>query len=294
MDSSLKIYLRAIGQYPLLTKEQEIELGRLIKEGTPEEAAEAREKMINSNLRLVVSVAKPFRNDNHNISLEDLIADGNTGLITAVEKYDYSLGYRFSTCAVPWIKQAIMKAIIDKSRIIRVPAHIIQKFNQYRDAMHDLSVQGIDNPTDEQVAKLMKCDADDIQKLRTWKQNTASLETPLGDEEGNTLEDVCADTSSETPDEYVEKVLRRDFVNKLLADLNPRTRTIFKLRFGLGDENDPDEYKVEHTLEEIGDLLTPRITRERVRQIVTQQIAKWKIQYGDTFAIQLPLKENFI
>lgn len=285
MDSSLKIYLRAIGQYPLLTKEQEIELGRLIKEGTPEEAAEAREKMINSNLRLVVSVAKPFRNDNHNISLEDLIADGNTGLITAVEKYDYSLGYRFSTCAVPWIKQAIMKAIIDKSRIIRVPAHIIQKFNQYRDAVHDLSVQGIDNPTDEQVAKLMKCDAEDIQKLRTWKQNTASLETPLGDEEGNTLEDVCADTSVETPDEYVEKVLRRDFVNKLLADLNPRTRTIFKLRFGLGDENDPDEYKVEHTLEEIGDLLTPHITRERVRQIVTQQIAKWKIQYGDTFAI---------
>lgn len=280
MDNSLTLYLREIGRYPLLTKEQEIELGRRIKD---EHDDAARAQMINSNLRLVVSVAKPFRNGNHNVPLEDLIADGNIGLMTAVDKYDYTLGYRFSTCAVPWIKQAIMKAIIDKSRLIRVPAHIIQQFNQYRDTLDRLFTEGNEAPTDEDVAKAMKVDVEDVRNLKEWKQNTTSLETPLGDEEGNTLEDVCADTGSETPVEYVEKSLRKDFVNNLLKDLNPRTQAIFKLRYGLGDENDPAEYREEHTLEEIGALLTPQITRERVRQIVTQQIAKWKTIYGNDY-----------
>lgn len=280
MDNSLTLYLREIGRYPLLTKEQEIELGRRIKD---EHDDAARTQMINSNLRLVVSVAKPFRNGNHNVPLEDLIADGNIGLMTAVDKYDYTLGYRFSTCAVPWIKQAIMKAIIDKSRLIRIPAHIIQQFNQYRDTLDRLFTEGNEAPTDEDVAKAMKVDVEDVRNLKEWKQNTASLETPLGDEEGNTLEDVCADTGSETPVEYAEKSLRKDFVNNLLKDLNPRTQAIFKLRYGLGDENDPAEYHEEHTLEEIGALLTPQITRERVRQIVTQQIAKWKTIYGSDY-----------
>lgn len=281
MENSLALYLKEIGKFPLLTKEREIELGRRIKD---EGDMEAREEMINCNLRLVVNVAKQFKNDRNNIPLEDLIADGNTGLMTAVDKYNYELGYRFSTCAVPWIKQAIMKAIIDKSRPIRIPAHIIQQFNQYRDALDTLATEGNMNPSDAEIAAKMGITEQDVQDLVRWKQNTASLETPLGDEEGNTLEDVCADNDDESPVEYAEKSLQREFIDKLLADLDDRTKTIFKLRFGLGDINDPEEYKVEHTLEEIGDMLNPKITRERVRQIVTQQLTKWKLQYGDKLA----------
>jgi len=280
MKNSLAIYLQDIGHYPLLTAEQEIELGRRIKDENDEDA---RQTMINCNLRLVVNVAKKYNNGNHQISLEDLIAEGNTGLMTAVGKYDYTLGYRFSTCAVPWIKQAITKSIIDHSRPIRIPGHIVQKFNQYKKACEALVSRLEREPSIEEIAKEMGIEVEDVQVILQWKQNTASLETPLGDEEGNTLEDVCADEYDESPKDYTEKGMRHDFVQKLLADLPDRTKAIFKLRFGLGDENDPAEYRVEHTLEEIGDILNPKITRERVRQIVTQQISKWKTQFGDKF-----------
>lgn len=280
MKNSLAIYLQDIGQYPLLTADQEIELGRRIKE---ENDDEARQTMINCNLRLVVNVAKKYNNGNHSVSLEDLIAEGNTGLMTAVEKYDYTLGYRFSTCAVPWIKQAITKSIIDTSRPIRIPAHIVQEFNKYRKACEVLVAKLEREPTVQEIAKEMNIEVEDVQDILRWKQNTASLETPLGDEEGNTLEDVCADEYDESPKDYVEKGMRYEFVQKLLADLPDRTKAIFKLRFGLGTDEDPAEYRVEHTLEEIGDILNPKITRERVRQIVTQQISKWKTQFGDKF-----------
>lgn len=282
MESSLAIYLHEIGRYPLLTKEQELELGRRIKEDND---MDAREQMINSNLRLVVSVAKPFKNNYHTMSLEDLIADGNIGLMTAVDKYDYTLGYKFSTCAVPWIKQAIMKGIADKSRMIRLPANVIQQFNQYNKVIEDLASEGNYNPSDEEIGARMGKTASDIANLHQWKQNTSSLETPLGDEDGNTVGDLCADTQSETPVEYTERGEREVFVQKLLEGCDERTRAIFKLRFGLGVEGDPKEYMVEHTLEEIGDIIVPHITRERVRQIVAQQLTRWKMQYGDNFTI---------
>lgn len=282
MDNSLALYLRTIGQYELLTAEQELELGRRIKEENDEEA---RQIMINSNLRLVVNVAKKYNNGNHSISLEDLIAEGNAGLITAVEKYDYTLGYRFSTCAVPWIKQAISKSIIDNSRPIRVPAHIIQEFNAYKKACESLVMKLEREPTVAEIAKEMAVETEDVLNILKWKQNTTSLETPLGDEEGNTLKDVCADEYDESPSEYAEKNLKQEFVQKLLADLPERTRNIFKLRFGLGTKDDPEEFRVEHTLEEIGNLLNPKITRERTRQIICQQISKWKMQFGDKFSM---------
>ena len=282
MESSLALYLKEIGKYPLLTKEQELELGRRIKD---EHDMEAREQMINSNLRLVVSVAKPFKNGYHSIPLEDLIADGNIGLMTAVDKYDYTLGYKFSTCAVPWIKQAIMKGIADKSRTIRLPANVIQDFNKMNNAIEALAEEGIYEPTDEQIGKKMGKTANEIANLKQWKQNTASLETPLGDEDGNTIGDLCADTHSETPVEYAERSEREVFVQKLLDQCDERTKAIFKLRFGLGVEGDPEEYKVEHTLEEIGDIIEPHITRERVRQIVAAQLTRWKMQLGDDFKI---------
>lgn len=278
MENSLTLYLKSISRYPLLTADQEKELGRRYKE---EGDRDAREQLINSNLRLVVSVAKNFRNGNHNIPLEDLISEGNSGLITAVEKFDYTRGFRFSTCAVPWIKQAITKSILDNSRSIRIPAHIVQKFNVYRTVYDKLVDEGIENPSLEDIAKGMKITVDELQQLLTWKQNTSSLDTPVGDEEDTTLGDLVADSRSESPEEYTERMERHSFIAKIIDELDPRTKTIFKLRFGLGTPEDPEEYHNEHTLEEIGAMLKPSITRERVRQIINNQIAKWKTQFGN-------------
>lgn len=277
MENSLTLYLQSISRYPLLTADQEKELGRRYKD---EGDLEAREMLINCNLRLVVSVAKNFRNGNHSIPLEDLIAEGNSGLMTAVEKFDYTRGFRFSTCAVPWIKQAITKSILDNSRTIRVPAHIVQKFNVYRNVRDELIAEGTENPSLEDIAKGMKITVDELQQLLTWKQNASSLDTPVGDEEDTTLGDLVAD-NSESPEEYTERMERHDFIAKIIDELDPRTKAIFKLRFGLGTDEDPEEYQTEHTLEEIGAMLKPSITRERVRQIINNQIAKWKTTYGD-------------
>ncbi len=278
MENSLTLYLQSISRYPLLTADQEKELGRRYKD---EGDLEAREMLINSNLRLVVSVAKNFRNGNHNIPLEDLIAEGNSGLMTAVEKFDYTRGFRFSTCAVPWIKQAITKSILDNSRAIRVPAHIVQKFNVYRNVRDELMAEGCENPSLEDIAKGMKITVDELQQLLTWKQNASSLDTPVGDEEDTTLGDLVADQGSESPEEYTERMERQSFIAKIIDELDPRTKAIFKLRFGLGTDEDPEEYHQEHTLEEIGAMLKPSITRERVRQIINNQIAKWKATFGD-------------
>lgn len=280
MENSLSIYLHEIGKYPLLNAEQEKELGRRIKDEGNEDA---RQTMINSNLRLVIKVAKQYKNGNHGISFEDLIMEGTAGLITAVEKYDYTRGFRFSTCAVPWIKQAITKCIADKSRIIRIPAHVIQKFSKYSKAVDELTSQLDHEPSSAEIAKYMGIDEEELRNLDTWKQNTSSLSTPIGDEEGTTLEDLCADKHDESTNDYVQRGENAEFVQKLLADLPERTRQIFKLRFGLGNADDPEEYQTEHTLEEIGDLLQPKITRERVRQIVANQIDRWRLLYGDTF-----------
>lgn len=278
-ETALAAYLHTIGQYKLLTADEELELGRRIKD---EGDQIAREKLINHNLRLVVSVAKPYRTrGNHNIPLEDLIADGNLGLIAAVEKYDYTLGYRFSTCAVPWIKQAITKGIMEKSRTIRVPAHVVQMFNEYKTAYEELAQTNGGEPTFEDIARKMGITTDKLHEILMWKKNTVSMETPLEDEgEGDTLGDLVADPGDLSPIEYTQKSDEKEFIARLLKDLDPRTKAIFKLRYGLGDENDPEEYRVEHTLEEIGSMLTPAITRERVRQIVAQQLARWKIQYS--------------
>ena len=277
--SALTLYLQEIGRYPLLTPEQELELGRRIKENND---SEAREMLINSNLRLVVAIAKPFKNQN--TSLEDLISEGNLGLITAADKYDYTMGYRFSTCAVPWIKQAIMKSIIDKSRTIRIPAHIVQLFNKEKKAMQELYEAGLDKePTKEDIAKKMGVSVDELDEIRTWKLNTVSLDTPIGDAEEDTLGDLYGDEREESPVNYADKISRRAFVDNVINGLDDRTQRIFKLRFGLGVDGDPEEYFEEHTLEEIGDLLTPKITRERTRQIICQQLTKWKVRFGDKF-----------
>lgn len=268
MANIFRNYLIEIGQYPLLTKDQELELAYAYRNG--DEAA--REKLINSNLRLVVSIAKNYQNQH--LSIMDLVGEGNIGLITAVEKFNPDLGYRFSTCATPWIKQAISKAITDKGRNIRIPAHIYQLLSKYRHALVELEADG-NKPSDEQIARKLNVEVDRIKELKGWMHDTVSLETPLGHDSEETIGDMVADQHAETPYEYTEKQLMHKKIMKVIGQLKPRTQQIMKLRYGLADANDPAEYNHEHTLEEIGVLVG--ITRERVRQIEKQALAEMKL-----------------
>ncbi len=268
MANIFRNYLIEIGQYPLLTKDQELELAYAYRNGD----MSAREKLINSNLRLVVSIAKNYQNQH--LSIMDLVGEGNIGLITAVEKFNPDLGYRFSTCATPWIKQAISKAITDKGRNIRIPAHIYQLLSKYRHAMAELEQDG-NKPSDEQIARKLNVEVDRIKELKGWMHDTVSLETPLGHDSEETIGDMVADQHAETPYEYTEKQLMHKKIMKVIGQLKPRTQQIMKLRYGLADANDPIEYSHEHTLEEIGVLVG--ITRERVRQIEKQALAEMKL-----------------
>jgi RNA polymerase primary sigma factor len=268
MANIFRNYLIEIGQYPLLTKYQELELAYAYRNG--DEAA--REKLINSNLRLVVSIAKNYQNQH--LSIMDLVGEGNIGLITAVEKFNPDLGYRFSTCATPWIKQAISKAITDKGRNIRIPAHIYQLLSKYRHVTSELEQDG-HKPTDEEIARKLNVEVDRVKELKGWMHDTVSLETPLGSDSDETIGDMVADNHMETPYEYTEKQLMRKKIMKVISQLKPRTQQIIKLRYGLAEANDPVEYNHEHTLEEIGVLVG--ITRERVRQIEKQALAEMKL-----------------
>ena len=270
--NSFKDYLIQIGQFPLLTAEEELALGKQIKEHN---SKAAREKLINCNLRLVVHIAKQYKGIG--MTIEDLVAEGNLGLITAAEKFDYSLGYRFSTCATPWIKQAILKAITDKGRMVRLPAHIYQQLTQIKKFNENYVSEYGCEPTKEEISKGTGLEIDKINSLLEWKRDSISLDTPLGDEEKNTLEDITADPTDITPEEYAYQQSLHDFVIKMIKDLPPRTQTILKMRYGLGDDNDPAEWKHENTLEDIGAAIG--ITRERVRQIEKETIQNLKVKW---------------
>lgn len=268
MKSAFKLFLSEIGEYPLLNADEEKELSRRSKDGD----MDARETLINSNLRLVVNIAKNYNNSH--MELMDLISEGIMGLIQAVEKFNPDLGYRFSTCATPWIKQAITKAIIDKGRSIRTPAHIYQELNKYRQAIAELTTEGNPNPTVEQIAKYLGISEERVGELENWRYDTVSLSTPIGDDEEETLEDMQAD-ESETPEQYTERMANFERIQKMIATLKPRTQQIVKMRFGLGTAEDPADYQNEHTLEEIGDCLN--LTRERVRQILKDALSELKM-----------------
>ena len=270
MNNTFRKYLIEIGQYPLLTAKEETELAIAYRNGD----GKAREKLINSNLRLVVNIAKNYKNSH--LSIADLVSEGNLGLITAVDKYNPDLGYRFSTCATPWIKQAISKAITDKGRNIRIPAHIYQLLSKYRHALAELEVDG-HKPTDEEIARKLNVETDKVKQLKGWLHDTISLETPLGADSEETVGDMIADTHAETPYEYTEKQMTHNKILKVLDQFKPRTQSIIKLRYGIAADGDPDMYNHEHTLEEIGEILG--ITRERVRQIEKQTLAEMKLMW---------------
>lgn len=270
--STFKEYLVAIAQYPLLTGEQEKALAYRIREGDED----AREQLINSNLRLVVYIAKNYKSNF--LDLEDLVMEGNLGLFTAVDKFNPDLGNRFSTCATPWIKQAIMKAITEKGKNVRLPANVYQALNNMKKAVDALAEDGILYPTDEQIAEKMGIEVEKIALLKQWKKDTVSLSVPLGDESEDTLEDLQADTHDESPVDYAARKMDEEFVREILKDLPERTRIIMKMRYGLGEEGDPEDWQNEHTLEEIGEYLN--LTRERIRQIEKQTLQELKVKYA--------------
>lgn len=269
----LNKYMKEIGEYPLLTADEERELAYQMRSEDPEVAQTAREKLINSNLRLVVAVAKNY-NNSHMETL-DLIAEGNLGLINAVEKYNPDLGYRFSTCATPWIRQAITKAITDCGKTIRIPAHIYQMLNKYRATIAELESNG-ETATAERIAEKMGIDVEKVADLENWRYDTVSLETPLGDD-GDILGDLQMDTRSETPEHFTMRKEKEEVIQELIATtLKPREQIVIKMRMGLGkvSNGDPVDWSETHTLDEVGAELG--LTRERVRQIEKASLQKLK------------------
>ena len=270
--STLSEYFREVSRFPLLTREQEAELGRRIKENHDEQA---RLMLINCNLRLVIKIAKQFRSPN--VPFEDLIQEGNIGLLTAVDKYDYTLGFKFSTCAVPWIRQAITKSLIDKGRLIRLPAHIVQLLNNKRKAVDELVARGISDPSPAEIADEMGIDEATVVTLIQKERNAVSLETPLDDEDdGATLADLQSYEEEETPSDYAARTSQHDTIMAAISKLDERSQLVIKWSYGFTGDGVP------RTLEEIGQMLKPAITRERVRQIKTQAESKLRLYLSDS------------
>ncbi len=266
INDPVRLYLREIAETALLTHAQEIDLAKRVEEGD----LQAVQQFVRANLRLVVSIAKRYVN--RGLTLLDLIQEGNIGLMRAVQKYDWRKGFRFSTYATWWIRQAITRAIADQSRTIRLPVHMGDSISRYRKTLNQLAQQMGRQPTPEEVAEAMEVAPEKIHQIVQAAQRTISLETPIGNEDDTSLGDLIADEVSETPYEAAsESMLKRD-VGAALDTLSARERLVLQLRFGLGQGH-------QHTLAEVGEQL--QISRERVRQIENEALQKLRRLDGD-------------
>jgi len=259
---SVQMYLKEIGRTELLSSEEEIELAKRIEKGDEE----AREKLIKSNLRLVVSIAKRYVGRSPNLTLLDLIQEGNIGLFRAADKFDYHRGYKFSTYATWWIRQAITRALADQSRTIRIPVHMVETISKYTQVKRRLLQDLGREPMPEEIAAEMGVEVEKIRYIQKISQDTVSLESPVGeDEEDSTLGEFIEDEKSVAPSQTAARRLLKDWLIQILDDLSPRERKILDMRFGLTDG-------ITHTLEEVGKEF--RVTRERIRQIEAKALQK--------------------
>ncbi len=260
LTEPLKIYLNEIGQIPLLSEEEERDLGRRSSEGDES----ARRKLEEANLRLVVSLAKHYTG--RGVQLMDLIQEGNMGLMRAAEKYDYTMENRFSTYASWWIKEAMQRAIDQQSREIRVPVHVAENMKKVQKISKELQQELGREPLPKEIAEKMPGKTeDDIKNILSYLQSPVSLETPVGEEGENSLGDMVEDRTEATPEEAMNTLVQKEEVSELLESLSDRERQVIRLRYGLEDGKT-------HTLEEIGSMLS--VTRERVRQIEARAMEK--------------------
>src|SRR4051794_4921615 len=256
---SLRLYLRSIGRVPLLTAEQEVSLAKRIERGD----MAAKTHMVEANLRLVVSIAKGYLG--RGLTFLDLIQEGSLGLIRAVEKFDYRRGYKFSTYATWWIRQAVTRAIADKGRTIRIPVHMVEKLNKVVHVERQL-VQSLGRePIPEEIARELECSAREVRDILRMSQQPISLEKPIGEEEDSELGDFVEDEMAESPFEIASENLRKENVHRALAALPQREREVIEMRFGLSGGRP-------RTLEEVGRAFN--VTRERIRQIENHTLKK--------------------
>jgi RNA polymerase primary sigma factor len=263
---SIQMYLREIGKVPLLNAEEEVMLAKRKEKGD----AEAKRRLIEANLRLVVSIAKKFTGKS--LSLLDLIQEGNIGMFRAVEKFDYRKGYKFSTYATWWIRQAITRALADQSRTIRIPVHMVETINRFQQVERQLIQDLGREPLPEEIAAEMGEPVEKIHHIIKISQETISLETSVGeDDEDSTLGDFIEDVKTVSPDRVAAMQLLRDHVKEIVEELTPREQKILEMRFGLHDG-------VSHTLEEVGQEFG--VTRERIRQIEAKALERIKSHLG--------------
>ncbi len=263
-DDSIQMYLREIGKVSLLNGPEEIELAKRITKGD----VAARKRLTEANLRLVVSIAKKYMG--RNLGLLDLIQEGNLGLFRAVDKFDWRKGYKFSTYATWWIRQAITRALADQSRTIRIPVHMVETLNKYAQAERQLVQDLGREPLPEEIAAEMGIEVEKVYHLKKISQETVSIDSPVGeesDEAESSLGDFIVDEETTKPDETAGRQLLREYVQEILHDLDPREQKILKMRFGLEDG-------VTHTLEEVGEEFG--VTRERIRQIEAKALERMK------------------
>ena len=259
IDDPVKIHLREIGRIPLLSAEEEIELAQKISEGDQS----ARDRLIVANMRLVVSIAKHYVG--RGMPLLDLIQEGYSGLIKAVEKFDHTKGYKFSTYATWWIRQAITRAIADQARTIRIPVHMVETISKVKKAQNMLLHKNGHEPTIDEISRELNMSPDRVREIIRISQDPVSLEAPVGEEEDSYLGDFIPDEDAPAPIDTAMKAVFKDELNKALNTLPEREREVLKFRYGVG-------YDRSHTLEEVGRQF--KVTRERIRQIEAKALRK--------------------